>query len=30
MRLSKSSVIFPPYCTSDTMYWKVGQLIGRG
>ena len=27
MRLSRLSVILPPYCTSDTMYWNVGQLF---
>lgn len=26
IRLSRLSVILPPYCTSDTMYWNVGQL----
>lgn len=26
MRRSRLSVILPPYCTSDTMYWKVDQL----
>ena len=27
-RLSRLSVILPPYCTSETMYWKVVHDMG--